>query len=165
MVAPERSIANPSFSNLAMNPEYTRERPADTAVNIQRGRPSSRISVGGPRSASSSPVDSSPPSEMDYAERVQLQNNMDVEEDNEPSPPVQSGPARTADSAFQAPQPTCGNSMEALNSTPTARYENSTEPFPPAVIPYSANVPADPNLWDGEFRPTSLFGTNEFLWR
>jgi len=31
------------------------------------------------------------------------------------------------------------------------------------VIPYSANVPADPSLWDGNFTATSLFGTNKFL--
>jgi len=31
------------------------------------------------------------------------------------------------------------------------------------VIPYSANIPADPNLWDGNFTATSLFSTNEFL--
>jgi len=31
------------------------------------------------------------------------------------------------------------------------------------VIPYSANVLADPNLWDSNFTATSLFGTNKFL--
>ena len=31
------------------------------------------------------------------------------------------------------------------------------------VIPYSANVLADPNLWDGNFSAISLFGTNKFL--
>jgi len=32
------------------------------------------------------------------------------------------------------------------------------------VISYSANVPADPSLWDGNFMAISLFGTNEFLY-
>ena len=31
------------------------------------------------------------------------------------------------------------------------------------VIPYSANVLTNPNLWDGNFIATSLFSTNEFL--
>jgi len=39
----------------------------------------------------------------------------------------------------------------------------STLPVPPSAIPYKANMPADPNLWDSHFRPISLFGTNEFL--
>jgi len=31
------------------------------------------------------------------------------------------------------------------------------------VILYSANVLADPNLWDSNFTAISLFGMNEFL--
>jgi len=34
---------------------------------------------------------------------------------------------------------------------------------PPMVIPYSANVLANPNLWDRNFIAISLFGTNKFL--
>jgi len=84
MVAPERNIANFSSVNLDIdmlphNIEPINERPADIAVNIQRGRPTSPASVGGPRSNSPSPVNSSPPSQMDYAERISAQNNMDVE--------------------------------------------------------------------------------------
>jgi len=47
--------------------------------------------------------------------------------------------------------------------SPTDNFNTSPEPSPPMVILYSANVPADPNLWDGNFTATSLFGTNEFL--
>ena len=47
--------------------------------------------------------------------------------------------------------------------SPADNFNTSPEPSPPMVIPYSANVPADPNLWDGNFTATSLFGTNEFL--
>jgi len=39
----------------------------------------------------------------------------------------------------------------------------SLEPLLPMVIPYSANVTANPNLWDGNFTATLLFGTNKFL--
>ena len=46
---------------------------------------------------------------------------------------------------------------------PTDNFNTSPEPSLPMVIPYSANVLADPNLWDGNFTATSLFGTNKFL--
>jgi len=53
---------------------------------------------------------------------------------------------------------------DVLNKpSPADNINTSLEPSPPTVIPYSANVPADPNLWDGNFTATSLFGTNEFL--
>ena len=45
----------------------------------------------------------------------------------------------------------------------TDNFNISLEPSPPMVIPYSTNVPADPNLWDSNFTAISLFGTNEFL--
>jgi len=52
---------------------------------------------------------------------------------------------------------------EALNPTPNGYTNMPTELSPPMVIPYNANVLADPSLWDGNFMATSLFGTNEFL--
>jgi len=45
----------------------------------------------------------------------------------------------------------------------TDNFNMAPELSPPMVIPYNANVPADPNLWDGNFTATSLFGTNKFL--
>jgi len=33
----------------------------------------------------------------------------------------------------------------------------------PLVIPYQANQPADPQLWDDNFSPISLFGIDKFL--
>jgi len=38
-----------------------------------------------------------------------------------------------------------------------------SQPLPPDVILYKANVLADPSLWDSNFGVTSLFGTNKFL--
>jgi len=52
---------------------------------------------------------------------------------------------------------------ETPNSAVTGYSDFSTEPSPPKVIPYNANIPADPSLWDGNFSATSLFSTNEFL--
>ena len=33
----------------------------------------------------------------------------------------------------------------------------------PSTIPYSADQPVDPQLWDGRFCPISLFRINEYL--
>ena len=33
----------------------------------------------------------------------------------------------------------------------------------PLVISYTINQPVDPQLWDGNFSPTSLFRINEYL--
>jgi len=53
---------------------------------------------------------------------------------------------------------------DTLNEpSPTDNFNTSPEPSLPTVIPYSANVLADPSLWDGNFIATSLFSTNEFL--
>jgi len=47
--------------------------------------------------------------------------------------------------------------------SPADNFNTSLEPSLPTVISYSANIPADPNLWDSNFTATSLFGMNEFL--
>ena len=61
-----------------MNPNNTLARLEDDAYNIQRGRLTSHTSTNGPCSNSPFPMDdSSPPSEVDYAECVAA--NMDIE--------------------------------------------------------------------------------------
>jgi len=84
MVAPEHRIANFNFVSSFMSTEHTNKRLADLAVDLPQGRPPSHLSVGGPRSSSPSPMDSSPPSEVDYAKRVLAQNEIDVKLDNIP---------------------------------------------------------------------------------
>jgi len=107
-------------------------------------------------------MDSSPPSEMDYAERVASQNNMDVEVSDPIPSQVEVPSALVHDLSFPALAPT--NSYNVAASNPTPLHDETTpQPAPPSIIPYSANVPADPNLWDGDFSATSIFGTNEFL--
>jgi len=65
---------------------------------------------------------------------------------------------------FSPPAPNPRVSLkEVPNHTTSSNIDISTEPSSPKVIPYSANVPADPSLWDGNFMATSLFGTNKFL--
>jgi len=85
---------------------------------------------------------------------------MDTEADNTPS---SDGP-RKYDFAMPPSQAPRAPHEDALNDpSPADNLNTSQEPSLPTVIPYSANVPADPNLWDGNFTATSLFGMNEFL--
>jgi len=82
VVVPEFSIANTSLVNPQLNPymnSLNLKRSPNTAVNIQHGRLLSQSSSEGPHSPSLSPMDSFPPSKMDYATRIE-DNNMEVEE-------------------------------------------------------------------------------------
>jgi len=68
------------------------------------------------------------------------------------------------DFAMPPSQTPCAPHKDVLNEpSPADNFNTSPEPSLPMVIPYSANVPADPSLWDGNFTATSLFGTNKFL--
>jgi len=104
--------------------------------------------------------DSSPPSEVDYAERVAANCNMDIEITDPSLPSAEN----VTSFSFSLPASNPRVPLEEVpNSAVTSYIDISTEPSPPEVIPYSANVPADPSLWDRNFTATSLFGTNEFL--
>jgi len=104
--------------------------------------------------------DSSPPSEVNYAERVASNCNMDIEIMDPSLPPAEN--VTSFSFSLPASDP-CVPLEEAPKSAVTGYSDISTEPSPPEVIPYNANVPADPSLWDGNFTATSLFSTNEFL--
>jgi len=105
-------------------------------------------------------MDDSPPSDCDYTKRVTAQNNMDIVADNAPP---SAGPQKY-NFAMPPSQTPCAPHENALNKpSPADNFNTSPEPSPPTVIPYSANVLADPSLWDSNFTATSLFGTNKFL--
>jgi len=100
------------------------------------------------------------PSEVDYAEHVAANCNIDIEITDPSLPSAEN----VTSFSFSLPASNPHVPLkEAPNSSITGNIDISTEPSPPEVIPYSANVPADPSLWDGNFTVTSLFGTNEFL--
>ena len=144
-----------------MNPNITFARPEDDTYNIQCGHPISSNSTKNPCSTSPSLMDnSSPPSEVDYAEHVAANCNMDIEITDLSLPPVENATCFS----FSLP---ASNPYVPLKEVPNSININdtniSTELSPPKVIPYSANILADPSLWDGNFMATSLFGTNEFL--
>ena len=162
MVVPESNIANTHYSKKLMNPnvDSTKARPDDTALSIQRGRPPSCMSTESSHSSSPSLMDDSLPSDCDYAEQVAVQNNMDIEADN--APPA-AGPLRYKFAMLPLQTPCAPHEDVPNDPTLSNNFNTSLEPSPPMVILYSANVPADPNLWDSNFTATSLFGTNEFL--
>ena len=152
-----------------MSTEHTNERLADTAVDLPRGRPSSCPSVEGPRSASPSPMDSSPASEVSFAERVLAQNGMDVELDDTPALANQHSWADQADDRTAFPQsnvfPDQNEEITPDPATHTTGVNFATTPpnLEPSAIPYQANQPADPMLWDSNFSSISLFVTVEVL--
>jgi len=132
----------------------------NTAFNIQQGHPTTWAADSSSHSIFSSPIDNeSTPSECDYAECVVALNNIEVEvsltspSSNIPSYNFLLSPSQSSRTSNE----------ETLNSMPNGDTNTSMEPFPPTVIPYSTNVPADPSLWDGNFTVTFLFGTNKFL--
>jgi len=103
---------------------------------------------------------SSPSSEIDYAERVATNCNIHIETMDFSLPPVEN--ATRFSFSLPASNPRVPLE-EAPNSINISDIDLSAEPSPPEVIPYSVNVPVNSSLWDGSFMVTSLFGTNEFL--
>ena len=69
-------IPNNSHSNQPLSSYFVRSD--NMAINIQWDHPVSRASVRGPQSPSPLPMDSSALSDMDYAERIAMQNNIEV---------------------------------------------------------------------------------------
>ena len=144
-----------------MNPNITSARLENDAYNIQHGRLTSHNSAKNPCSTSPSPMDNSfPPLEVDYAEHIATNCNTDIEITDPFLPLVENA------TCFSFSLPASNPHVpleEAPNSINISDIDISAELSPPKVIPYSANVPADPSLWNRNFMATSLFGTNEFL--
>jgi len=126
-------------------------------------------------------MDSSPPSEVNYAERILAQNGMDVELDITPDLTDQRSWVDQADDRATFPQSNMSlDQNEAITPDPATHTTGAnlagTPPPPPtprgpppppnlepSAIPYRANQPADPTLWDGNFSSISLFSTVEVL--
>jgi len=162
MVAPESNIVNTYISKnlMSSNVENTKARLDDTTLSIQRGCPPSCVSTDSSHSLSLSLMDNLLPSDCDYVERVTTQNNMDIVANNAPP----SASPQKYDFAMPPLLTPCAPHEDVPNNpSPVDNFNTSLEPSLPTVIPYSANILADPNLWDSNFTATSLFGTNEFL--
>jgi len=123
--------------------EQTTAQSDDTMFNIQRGCLTMWANDQGPHSTLSSPIDdASTPSECDYAKHVAAQNNMEVEVSHT-SPPLD---IPLYDFSLPFSQPLCVSNEEVLNPMSNSDTNMSMEPSPPTVIPYSANILADPSL-------------------
>jgi len=141
MVAPESNLANTmsafplSLSTQRSNTNplniYT-ERPVDTAVNIHQGRPTIETWHGRDSQSSSVPHGFIP-SEMDYAERVASQNNMEVE-DNDPIPSQEGPPGPGLDKPTVALAPAYNYNVATTIPTPP-HAETSFQPAPPDCQP------------------------------
>ena len=134
-------------------------QPDDTAINIECGCSSTRSENNTPCDTSSLLDNASIISEEDYTAQVTSQNNMDSTASHF------SLPLNLTLYNFVLPpfNPPHVSNKESLNSGPNYDTVTPMEPFPPMDIPYSANIPADPSLWDDNFIATFLFGTNKFL--
>jgi len=100
-----------------------------------------------------------PSSECDYTRRVAAQNNIDIETNISSLSLV----TLSYDFTFLLSLTPHAPYEEASNSAAISDTNMSSKLSPPMVISYSANIPADPNLWNSSFTATSLFGTNKFL--
>ena len=130
MVVPEHNIVNFSSVNLDINMfphniEPSNECSVDTTVNIYWRHPISPASMGGPCSNSPFSVNSSLPSEINYAECISMQNNMDIEV-NTPMPnPTHGGLSLTFNFSYPISQPTqvpCA--YNAANESNSICYEH-----------------------------------------
>jgi len=132
-----------------MNTNSTNKRPEDNAYNIQCRHLLSQISTDGPCSNSLSPMDKSPPSEIDYAERVASENNIEMSAIG----PLTSSNNLAQSFNFDLPLSQPPHAANEVTSDPTSNGHSSAsnEPSPPTVIPYSANVPTNLSLWDRNF--------------
>jgi len=97
-------------------------------------------------------------SSYNYAGRVAAQNNMDIETNIS----FLSLVTLSYDFTLLLSLTPYAPYKEASNSAAISDTNMSSKPSSLIVIPYSANIPADPNLWDSSFTATSLFGTNKF---
>ena len=195
MVAPNRELANKSFLNSSIHaipPTNTNLPTVDprntTGMDISkgqnpdnyddvRGRKTSRSPTGS-RDTSMSPATSS----TIYHERMEKNNDMDVDEDDNSCPELsyktlqekehQLGKVTENNSNNRSPR---GN----LNvDAPTQRVSNNNPTSPPPQgtsanndenvfiniqLPYDPNAPTDPEIWNGGFHPISLHGSIEHI--
>ena len=164
MVAPTRELANtlhPTISKPQINLlELSKQYPMDIETDFPRGRPIS----SSPNSSRGVSVISAG-SSMDYAERVQAQaSNMtwaeQVEHGEVHSLSLSYAPLKevTPDTANMGP------AVESMHVPHAAELncENTPQDLEPLVIPYQANQPVDPQLWDDDFCPISLFGIDNY---
>ena len=166
MVAPVCRVANTS---LPISPNTP-------SLNMSsQSRPTSHSSICQSREDStSSRMSTVSASTTEYCDRVEKENNMDI--DSEKNPPwadqVEATLTAPSGSIKEVSIPTFSfnthsriphkdpSNMPPIHAPP--QHEVSTPPGP-TVIPYNEKYPVDPFLWDGKLSAVSIFGTNKFF--
>ena len=122
-----------------MNTNSTKKRSEDDTYNIYHGRSLSQTSADKPCSNSPSFMDDSPPSEMDYAKRVVLENNIKM---SIAEPLIASNnPTQSYNFALPPLQPSCAINKAISNSSPNGHSSISIELSPPTVILAPMSLP------------------------
>ena len=169
MAEPVREIANTSVS--------TQSFPFHNFSNQSSALPDSSLPAGGqaevhtnadqarPPSRTMSTASSGSQSSLEYTERLKATSSstlwaeqMDMDELN---------PLPLANDTLSPQKNYLANTQTSANTLcPDMHADNIHNPadlFSPEVIPYDPSAPADPSLWDGQFNPISLFGTDKLL--
>ena len=146
MVVPKSNIANIQSDSVMYNAQnnfpFNPSLPShSTRLDniIQQGHPISRASIGGPWSPSPSPTYFSTSLDIDYAKRVAIQNNMDIN--------------KLAINNLQSQEPTLAliqpHAPSKVVSINMLEQDSLSQLLSSDIIPYSANILANPSLWDG----------------
>jgi len=165
MVAPIRESANklhPTISKTQNNlQELSKQYAMDIKTDLPRGC-SVSLSPNSSREVSVISAGSS----MDYAECIQAQANKMSWAEQVKSGEVQSPSLSYAPLKEMMPDTTSmGPAVEPMHIPHAMEIdcENVSQGLEPLVIPYQADQPVDPNLWDGNFCPISLFSVDNYL--
>jgi len=124
----------------------------NTNSPTERDHTSSRVSNTQSHEASMRSCSSSSSIE-EYAHKVAREAKMDIDLE----PDTNESWADQVDAAEATAQTPIGAQPVHKASTPLP------SDLAPSIIPYDANQPTDPSLWDGNLGAVSIFGTKEFF--
>ena len=188
MVAPNRELANKSFLNSSIHTIHhtntnlpTVDSRNTTGMDISKGQNPNNHDDVRSRKPSQSPsysrdtLMSSTASSTIYHERMEKNNDMDVDEDGNSFPELsyktpqekerQLGKVTKNNTNTRSP---CGNlnvdalTQHAFNNNPISPppqgsfVNNDENVFINIQLPYDPNAPTDPEIWNGSFHPISL---------
>lgn len=110
-----------------------------------------------PQRSQSTESTESEASSLDYAERMQALNHQLWADQLKEREQALTSQANVPHACNEANLPIPPPHVNGIN------YSVSPPDLEPSAIPYQANQPAGPQLWDGDFNSVSLFGTDKFL--
>ena len=158
MVAPERDLANTLFP-FTINPTNSlQDHSATTLMDINIDTPRGQSTGHKSNNSRESSVLSNA-SSVAYVDCIHNCPTWAEQVDQDPSLSRVMVKGEENNSTNPAPivEPTHVSHEVAPNNTST------THGLQPTAIPYAVNQPVDPQLWDSNFCPISIFGMNECL--